>query len=133
MRKLVALVVAMAFALGVGLAVAVLLLTGAKVLQLFRIPSFYLYLFRVDVVAVGFQVVLLGLFTILFYLDYRKLVMYMCGFFLMANVVLSLLSLHFGPRFYGFGFAVAVALTSVLTLGLLSRKLDRLDYETFMR
>ncbi len=116
-----------------GLAVAVLLLTGAKVLQLFRIPSFYLYLFRVDIVAVGFQVVLLGLFTILFYLDYRKLVMYMCGFFLMANVVLSLLSLHFGPRFYGFGFAVAVALTSVLTLGLLSRKLDRLDYETFMR
>ncbi|WP_394823024.1 exopolysaccharide Pel transporter PelG [Pendulispora albinea] len=116
-----------------GLAVAVLLLVGAKVLQLFRIPPFYLYLFRIDVVAVGFQVVLLGLFTILFYLDYRKLVMYLCGFFLVANVTLSLVSLHFGPRFYGFGFAVAVALTSVLTLAMLSRKLDRLDYETFMR
>ncbi|WP_394847074.1 exopolysaccharide Pel transporter PelG [Pendulispora brunnea] len=116
-----------------GLAVAVLLLIGSKVLNLFRIPPFYLYLFRIDVVGVGFQVVLLGLFTILFYLDYRKLVLYMCAFFLVANVVLSLVSLHLGPRFYGFGFAVAVALTSVLTLGLLSRKLDRLDYETFMR
>jgi len=116
-----------------GLAVAVLLLIGANVLRLFRIPPFYLYLFRIDVVAVGFQVVLLGLFTILFYLDYRKLVLYMCTFFLATNVLLSLVSLHLGPRFYGFGFAVAVALTSVLTLGLLSRKLDRLDYETFMR
>ena len=116
-----------------GLAVAVLLLAGTRVLDLFRIPSFYLYLFRIDVVAVGFQVILLGLFTVLFYLDYRKLVLYLCAFFLVANVSLSFVSLQLGPRFYGFGFAVAAALTSLISLGLLSKKLDRLDYETFMR
>jgi uncharacterized membrane protein len=116
-----------------GLAVAVLLLASYAVLDFFGIPSFYVYLFRIDVVAVGFQVVLLGIFTILFYLDYRRLVLYLCLFFFAANVALSMLSMSLGPRFYGFGFALAAALTSLLALGSLSRKLDRLDYETFMR
>ena len=116
-----------------GLAVAVLLLTGAQVLAAFHIPVFYAYLFKIDVVAVGFQVVLLGIFTILFYLDYRKLVLYLCAFFAASNLALSILSQHLGPRFYGFGFAVSAAITSLLSLTLLSRKLDRLEYETFMR
>ena len=116
-----------------GLAVAVLLLAASQVLGAFGIPSFYVYLFRVDVVAVGFQVVLLGIFTILFYLDYRKLVLYLTVMFATANIGLSLLSLQLGPRFYGFGFAIAAALTAVVSLGMLSKKLERLDYETFMR
>lgn len=116
-----------------GLAVAVLLLAASQVLGFFGIPSFYVYLFRVDVVAVGFQVVLLGIFTILFYLDYRKLVLYLTVMFAVMNIGLSLLSLQLGPRFYGFGFAVAAALTAVVSLGALSKKLERLDYETFMR
>jgi polysaccharide biosynthesis protein PelG len=116
-----------------GLAVAILLLAGVYILELFEIPRFYLYLFRIDVVAVGFQVVLLGIFTILFYLDYRRLVLYLVSFFFVANVGLTILSMQLGPRFYGFGFAVAAALTSLISLASLSRKLDRLDYETFMR
>jgi polysaccharide biosynthesis protein PelG len=116
-----------------GLAVAVLLLAATQVLGFFGIPSFYVYLFRVDVVAVGFQVVLLGIFTILFYLDYRKLVLYLTIMFAVTNIALSLLSLRLGPRFYGFGFAIATALTAVVSLGALSKKLERLDYETFMR
>jgi polysaccharide biosynthesis protein PelG len=116
-----------------GLAVAVLLLGAPQILSFFGIPSFYLYLFRIDVVAVGFQVVLLGIFTILFYLDYRKLVLYLTIFFAIMNLGLSIMTLYLGPRFYGFGFATAAALTSLVSLGALSRKLDRLDYETFMR
>ncbi len=116
-----------------GLAVAVLLLAASQVLGFFGIPAFYVYLFRVDVVAVGFQVVLLGIFTILFYLDYRKLVLYLTIMFAATNIALSILSLHLGPRFYGFGFAIATALTAVVSLGMLSKKLERLDYETFMR
>ena len=53
--------------------------------------------------------------------------------FATANIGLSLLSLQLGPRFYGFGFAIAAALTAVVSLGMLSKKLERLDYETFMR
>jgi uncharacterized membrane protein len=116
-----------------GMAALVLILIGARVLAAFHIPAFYSYLFKIDVVGVGFQVVLLGIFTILFYLDYRKLVLYLCAFFASANVVCSLATLRLGPRFYGYGFAVAAAVTSLLALGMLSRRLDRLEYETFMR
>lgn len=116
-----------------GLTAAVLLLVGRRVLGLFHIPSFYEYLFKIDVIGVAFQVVLLGIFTILFYLDYRRLVLVLCAFFMIANVVLSIASQALGPRFYGFGFAVSAALTSLISLGALSHKLDRLEYETFMR
>jgi uncharacterized membrane protein len=85
------------------------------------------------VVGVGFQVVLLGIFTILFYLDYRKLVLCLSAFFVSSNLVLSLLSHCLGPRFYGFGFALSAAITSLVSVSALSRKLDRLEYETFMR
>jgi polysaccharide biosynthesis protein PelG len=116
-----------------GMTVVVLLLVGERLLGFFRIPFFYGYLFRIDVVGVGCQVFLLGLFTILFYLDYRKLVLALCALFAASNLALSLASLRLGPVFYGFGFAVAAALTSLVALSALSRRLDRLEYETFMR
>jgi uncharacterized membrane protein len=116
-----------------GLAAAALLLTATRVLRVFHIPSFYTYLFKIHVVGVGFQVVLLGIFTILFYLDYRRLVLWLCAFFVSSNLALTLLSQQLGPRFYGFGFALSAAVTSLVSLSALSRKLDRLEYETFMR
>jgi len=116
-----------------GTVVAGLLLLGTPIIGLFGIPAIYSYLFKVDVVGVGFQTFLLGIFTVLFYLDYRRLVLWLCGIFAVANVGLSLLSQALGPRFYGFGFAVSAALTSALSLQALSHRLDRLEYETFMR
>jgi len=116
-----------------GLAVAVLLLASEQVLRLFGIPAFFAYLLRVDLVATAFQVVLLGILTLLFYLDYRRVVLGLCVLFAASNLGLSLLSQVLGPRVFGMGFAVSAALTTVVALRVLSRKLDRLDYETFMR
>ena len=115
-----------------GLTVAVLLLLGEQVLAIFDIPAFYTYLFNIDVVGVGFQVVLLATLTILFYLDCRKLALYLCAFFAASNLVLSIAAQQLGPRFYGFGFVIAAAATSLIALPALSSKLERLDYETFM-
>jgi len=116
-----------------GTTVALLLLLGAPLIGLFGIPPIYSYLFKVDVVGVGFQTFLLGIFTVLFYLDYRRLVLWLCAVFAAGNICLSLLSQALGPRFYGFGFAVSAALTAALSLQALSHRLDRLEYETFMR
>jgi polysaccharide biosynthesis protein PelG len=115
-----------------GLTAVVLLFTGERALALFRIPAFYTYLFKIDVVGVAFQVVLLAALTVLFYLDCRKVALYVAGLFASLNLVLSLVTQHLGPRFYGFGFMVAAAVTSLVALWALSRKLERLDYETFM-
>jgi polysaccharide biosynthesis protein PelG len=116
-----------------GMTVAILIVVGDRLLNVFRIPPFYGYLFKIDVVGVGFQTFLLGIITILFYLDYRRLVLSLCALFAGMNLTLSIASQHLGPRFYGFGFTLAAALTSLLSLNALSSKLDRLEYETFMR
>jgi len=116
-----------------GLTVVMLLLTGRALLVALGISPFYETLFDVDVVGVGIQVVFLGVQTILFYLDYRILALALNGLFAALNFVLTIASLYLGPRFYGYGFALAVAATTVCALFLLARKLDRLEYETFMR
>jgi uncharacterized membrane protein len=116
-----------------GLAVAFLLVGAPQVLRLFGIPLFYESLFKVDVVAVSLQVLVLALCTILFYLDDRRLVLALCALFAATNGGLTLVSQMLGPRFYGFGFALAAGVTSIVGMAALSRKLDRLEYTTFMR
>jgi len=65
--------------------------------------------------------------------DLSRLRVALCAVFAAGNISLSLLSQALGPRFYGFGFAVSAALTAALSLQALSHRLDRLEYETFMR
>src|SRR5262249_24706753 len=84
-----------------GLTVAALLLVGENVLAIFRIPAFYAYLFKIDVVGVACQVVLLATLTVLFYIDCRRLALALAALFAGANLVLSIASQHLGPRFYG--------------------------------
>ena len=112
--------------------VAVLLLAAPSVLKAFHIPSLYLYLFRIDIVGVACQVVLLGILTLLFYLDHRRAALVLVCTFAAINVFLSLLSVRLGVRFYGYGFAIAAAVTSLLGLVLLSRRFDRLEFATFV-
>ena len=85
-----------------------------------------------DVVAAGLQVVLLGILNIFFYLDKRQIVVFLCTLFLFANIALTALSLHLGANYYGYGFALSLLITVLTGMHLLSRKLDTLEYETFM-
>ena len=115
-------------------AIAVILtfVLGEKLLAWIGISTLYLPLLYVDVVAVGLQVVLLGILNIFFYLDKRAIVTWLCLLFLIANAGLTWLSLQLGVSFYGYGFAVALLLTVLTGMHLLTRKLDVLEYETFM-
>ncbi len=115
-----------------GLTVALLFLGGPIILQAIGISPLYIHLFYVDVAAVGMQVVLLAIMNVFFYLDKRRIVLALSIFFAAVNIGATLATQYLGPSFYGYGFAIAVALTSVLGLAILSRKLDRLEYETFM-
>lgn len=105
---------------------------GEKLLNWLGISTLYLPLFYVDVVAAGLQVVLLGILNIFFYLDKRRIVVWLCVLFLIANVALTALSLYLGASFYGYGFALSLLITVLAGMYLLSRKLDLLEYETFM-
>ena len=115
-----------------GITVVLLLLWGREILELVGISPLYVRLFYIDVVAVSMQVLLLSILNVFFYLDCRRMALSLCTLFMVSNLLLTLLSLELGASFYGYGYAIAATLSSVVGLLLLSRKLDKLEYETFM-
>jgi len=114
------------------IAALLLIVVGEHLLRWLGISPLYLPLLYVDVIAAGLQVVLLGVLNVFFYLDQRRIVLGLCGAFVLLNVGLTALSLRLGPAFYGYGFALALLLVVLAGFFLLSRKFDVLEYETFM-
>ena len=112
--------------------VLVIFLVGEQVLEWLGISTLYLPLLFIDVVGAGLQVVLLGILNVLFYLDQRKSVVWLTGTLLVANVVFTAISLQLGPAWFGYGFALAMLVCVLAGTWLLSRKLESLEYDTFM-
>ena len=70
--------------------------------------------------------------NVFFCLDKRAIVLSLTGLFLVLNIVFTAVTLALGPSWYGYGFTVAVLVSILVGLVVLDRKLDRLEYETFM-
>jgi polysaccharide biosynthesis protein PelG len=96
------------------------------------ISSLYLPLFYVASVAASLQVALLAVMNVFFYLDRRREVLATVTLLALLNLVLSVLSLHLGAAYYGYGSAMALLITLVFALLVLDHKMSRLEYETFM-
>jgi uncharacterized membrane protein len=116
-----------------GITVLVLLLAAPRLLEAVGISPLYLQLFSVDLAGVAMQVLMLAVFNVLFYLDQRKATLTLSACFAAGNAVLTVVTQHAGPPFYGYGFALSTALTSLVGLLITSRALDRLEADTFMR
>jgi uncharacterized membrane protein len=114
------------------IAALLLIVVGDAILKWLGISTLYLPLLYIDVIAAGLQVVLLGILNVFFYLDKRKIVLALCGGFVGLNLVFTLISIRLGPAFYGYGFALALLLVVLAGFVMLTRKLDVLEYETFM-
>ncbi len=114
------------------LAVLVALIAGPAALHALGISELYLPLFYIQTVGASLQVGLLALLNVFFYLDHRRIVLMLCALFAVTNTVFTLLTLKFGAGWYGYGYCAAALLTLVTGLYMLDRKLDRLEYETFM-
>jgi len=115
-----------------GVTVIILLALGEPLLKWVHISPNYQMLLNIDLVAVGIQVLLLAELNLLFYFDYRLDALYLCLLFALSNILFTLLSQVMGPIFYGYGFAGAVVLSTLVGMYILSRRLDKLMYETFM-
>lgn len=115
-----------------GLTVALCLLWGRELLHAAGISPLYIHLFYIDVVAVSVQVLLMATLNVLFYLDARKEVLLITACFFATNLVFTLVTLQLGAEAFGYGFAASVTLSVLLGLLILSRKFNRLEYETFM-
>lgn len=115
-----------------GLTVILLFLWGKQLLSAIGISTLYLPLFYIDLVAVSIQLLLLAIQNVLFYLDARGINVTLCVTFFLGNLVFTLATIEMGAVFYGYGFAAATLVSALAGLALLSRKFDRLEYETFM-
>jgi uncharacterized membrane protein len=113
---------------------AALLLFAASpvLLRWLGIPSLYLPLLYIDVIAASMQVVFMGAINVFFYLDKRGIVLGLVGAFVAMNAGFTALTLGANPATYGYGFAGALLVAMLASLYLLDRKLDALEYETFM-
>lgn len=114
------------------LAVLVTFVVGPAVLRLLGISELYLPLLHVQVVGAALQVGLMAVLNVFFYLDERRIVVWLCVELLVLNILLTALSLELGAAFYGYGFAGAMLITLCTGLHLLSREIGRLEYKTFM-
>lgn len=115
-----------------GITTIVVIVAGRQLLSIAGISEIHFPLLSIQVVATGFQVVLLGLLNVFFYLDRRKRVLLLTSLFTVLNLVFTLVSIELGPYFYGYGFALALLLVLALGMALLDKDLKRLEYETFM-
>jgi len=114
------------------IAALVVFIAGPQLLQWAGIPQLYLPLLYIDVVAAGLQVVLLGLLNVYFYLDKRRTVLGVTLLFLVLNGLFTWASLYLGVTWFGYGFALAVLATVLAGFYLLDKKMETLEYETFM-
>jgi uncharacterized membrane protein len=115
-----------------GLTVIVIFLWSEEILRAIGFSPLYLHLFHINLIGVGTQLLLLAIQNVLFYLDARGINVTICALFFLSNVVFTLITLQLGAAFYGYGFAGATLVSALVGLALLSRKFDRLEYETFM-
>jgi uncharacterized membrane protein len=89
-------------------------------------------LFSVTAFALSFQVLLSAVLSMLFYLDRRRIALAVSLLLCASNAGLSWLTQRFGPEYYGYGHALAMALTSLVSLSLLNRAFANLVRDTFM-
>jgi uncharacterized membrane protein len=109
-----------------------LFVMGGAILRALHISELYLPLLYIDIIAASLQVVFLGILNIFFYLDRRREVLVLTGGFVVLNGMLTWATIALGPAFYGYGFAAALLIVVMLGVYFLDRKLDSLEYETYM-
>ncbi len=115
-----------------GITTMVVIVAGSRLLALAGIAEIHLPLLAIQVAAAGFQVVLLGILNIFFYLDKRRRVLILTGCFTVLNLLFTLVSIQLGPYYYGYGFALALVAVIAVGMIFLDEDLERLEYETFM-
>ncbi len=109
-----------------------LIVAGKAILTWLGISTMYLQLLFIDIIAASLQVVLLGILNVFFYLDKRRIVVWLCTSLFFLNIIFTWMSLQLGPNFYGYGFAVSVLIVVLAGFVMMSRTMARLEYETFM-
>lgn len=112
--------------------VLILAILGEPLLRWLGISTLYLPLLYVDLVGAALQVVFLGILNVMFYLDQRRSVLWLTALFLLCNIVFTAITLQLGALWFGYGFALAMLVVVLVGIWDLRRKLEALEFSTFM-
>ena len=112
--------------------ILVIFLVSELIFAFFKFPTFYIPLFRIDLIGTGLQLFFMSILAIILYLDKKKDALVLSVLFVLLNGFLSYLTINMGILFFGYGFAVSLLIVSVAGLLMLKKDFERLNYETFM-
>jgi len=110
----------------------ILFLSAPRVFDLLNIPQLYLGLLYILTIGAMLQISFMSVLAILYYLDRKKVAMWLCIAFFFSNAILTLVSINMGPAMFGYGYTVSLLLVFMASLIVIRNEMDRLDYETFM-
>lgn len=115
-----------------GLTCAFIVAFGPNLLALFGISQLHHRLLSIDSAGVAFQVLLLAVLSVFFYLDRQKTALAIAVLFAVSNIVLTLATQRMGSSAFGFGFAFATLFATLVGLERLSQVFDSLVRDTFL-
>ncbi len=115
-----------------GIVDVILFLSAPGVFELLHIPQLYLGLLYILTIGAMLQIAFMSVLAILYYLDRKKVAMWLCISFFAGNTLLTLLSIDLGPAYFGYGYTVSLLLVFMASMVVMRNEMERLDYETFM-
>lgn len=115
-----------------GICALLLILGGPALLRALGAPAEHEGAFCRAVLGVSIFILFIAVVHLFFYFDLRRGGLLLCALLVALNGGLTLVSHRLGPGYYGLGLGAAAALCSLLGLHLLGRRLDRLEYATYM-
>lgn len=108
------------------------ILLAVKIFEYLHMGYMQPGMFRLGVLGSFFQVLVLFATIILSYFDCRRANMKIFMFYLVANIILTLIFMQMGPEFYGYGFFLASALTFAVAAVVLMNHVRKLPYHAFI-
>ena len=115
-----------------GVTVLLFFVMAEDIIKWLDLSPLYVHLYYIDLLATAVQVLFLATLNIFFYFNFLKEAFWMSFGLFALNTILSLATIFLGPAFYGYGFAIAIFITTLFGMSVLSNKLERLEYITFM-
>lgn len=119
-------------AIFLGCMVVLAVVSASGWFEAFGITYRQIGVYRLGTIGAFLHTMFLFELVMLSYFDLRKVVLGLNVLFLVANTVGTLVTLHLGFQYYGFGYMTAAGLCFIVGLVVLARRLQWLDYNAFV-
>ncbi len=114
-----------------GITTALLVIYANELTAWFHVSFVQIGIFRITLFGTFLLVMFLAMLTVLFYFNDRRGALICSLVFLLANGLLSAVTVMQNEAWYGFGFVVAAGLALFIAATRVNARLDELEYHTF--